>query len=216
MKLFTYWRSSASYRVRIGLNLKGLAYESAFIHLVKDGGEQLTADYERINPQQQVPALQLTDGTVLTQSLAILDYLEEAHPEPALLPAVPVARARVRALAQTVACDIHPINNLRILSYLTGTLGAGEDEKTDWYRHWIDVGFTALEKLLVRSPETGRFCHGATPSLADICLVPQVYNARRFSVDLEPYPTIRRIDAECLAIDAFRDAAPEAQGDAQT
>ena len=215
MKLFTYWRSSAAYRVRIGLNLKKLAYESAFVDLLRDGGEHLKAPYSAINPMGVVPSLQLEDGTIVTQSMAILEYLEETHPEPAFLPGKPSERARVRALAQIVACDIHPVNNLRVTSYLTGRFGLDADAREAWMRHWIERGFLGLETLLTQRGETGAFCHGARPGLADMYLVPQVYNARRFKVDLTPYPAIRRIEAACLALDAFARAAPEAQGDAR-
>jgi maleylacetoacetate isomerase len=214
MKLYTYWRSSAAYRLRIALNLKGVAYDSAFVHLARNGGEHLTDDYAALNPQRLVPTLELDRGDVLTQSLAICEYLEETHPEPPILPADALGRARVRALAQAVACDIHPINNLRVLNYLTGTIGIDAESKSAWYRHWIVEGFAAIERMLDAGPATGQFCHGDHPSLADICLVPQAYNARRFHVDLDPYPTIRRIEAACLALDAFRSAAPEAQNDA--
>ncbi|RED45765.1 maleylacetoacetate isomerase [Aestuariispira insulae] len=214
MKLYTYWRSSAAYRVRIALNLKGIAYEEAFVHLVRDGGDHLKAAYAALNPQKLVPSLELEDGTVLTQSLAMIDYLEETHPTPALLPDQAVGRARVRGLAQQIACDIHPVNNLRILKYLTGEMGLSDADKTTWYRHWVEVGFEALENSLANSTETGRFCHGDQPGLADCCLVPQVYNARRFDVDMARYPVLAGIDAACLELEAFRQASPEEQGDA--
>ena len=174
----------------------------------------MTDDYAALNPQRLVPALELESGDVLTQSLAICEYLDETHPQPPLLPKDPMGRARVRTLALAIASEIHPINNLRVLKYLTENLGIGADRKSAWYRHWIVEGFSAFEKMLDASPATGRFCHGDQPTLADICLVPQVYNARRFHVDLAPYPTIRRIEATCLALQAFRAAAPEAQDDA--
>ena len=214
MILYTYWRSSAAYRVRVALNLKGLDWGSAFVHLVRDGGQQLKEAFEALNPQRQVPVLDLEDGNLLRQSLAIIEYLDEAHPEPPLLPQEPLDRARVRALAQVIACDIHPLNNLRVLKYLTGTLGVDEERKTAWYRHWVATGFTALERLLAESESTGMFCHGNTPTIADVCLVPQVYNARRFRVDMSAFPNISRIDSACLELDAFAEAAPEAQGDA--
>lgn len=160
-----------------------------------------------------VPAVE-ADGRVLTQSLAILEYLEETRPEPPLLPADPLGRARVRALACAVACDIHPLNNLRVLNYITGPMGLDETAMTAWYRHWVEVGFAGIEAMLAADAETGRFCHGDAPTLADVCLVPQVYNARRFAVDLDPYPTIRRIEAECLKLEPFALAAPELQPDA--
>ncbi|MEH6648847.1 MAG: maleylacetoacetate isomerase [Motiliproteus sp.] len=215
MKLYTYWRSSAAYRVRIGLNLKGLECPSEYVHLVRDGGEQLKPAYRSINPQGLVPSLVLEDGTTLTQSLAILEYLDEVHPEQPLLPGEAIGRARVRALAQTVACEIHPLNNLRVLKHLATTMGVAEEAKNDWYRHWVVQGFEALERQLADSLDTGQFCHGDTPGMADACLIPQVYNARRFEIDLVPYPTIARIDAACLALDPFIQAAPESQGDAQ-
>ena len=212
MRLYTYFRSSAAYRVRIALGLKGLAYESVPIHLLRNGGEQLQASYRAVNPAGLVPALD--DGAILTQSLAIMEYLEETHPQVALLPSDPLGRARVRALAQTVACDIHPVGNLRVLKYLTGTLKVADEAKLAWSQHWIKEGFAALEALLSGSSDTGAFCHGDTPTIADCCLVPQVFNARRFEVDLAPYPTIVAIDAACAAIPAFIDAHPERQGDA--
>ena len=214
MRLFTYWRSSASYRVRIALGLKGLDYARDPVHLVRDGGEQHTAGYRARNPQGLVPALELDDGQVLTQSLAIIEYLDEAHPAPPLLPADAAGRARVRALAQTIACEIHPLNNLRVLGYLGQSLGADADQRAAWYRHWVGVGLTAVEAMLAGSPDTGRFCHGEAPGLADCCLVPQVFNARRFDCDLDAFPTVLRIEAACLALPAIRAAAPEAQPDA--
>ena len=212
MKLYGYFRSSAAYRVRIALNLKGLVAEPASLHLTK--GEQRAADYLAMNPQGLVPALATDDGAVLTQSLAIIEWLDETHPSPPLLPAEPVGRARVRSIAQAIACDIHPLNNLRVLNYLTKTLGVSDEQRSGWYRYWIDVGFEALDTDLVRSSSTGRFCHGDAPTLADVCLVPQVANARRFNIDLSPYPTIQRIDAACAELAAFADAAPERQPDA--
>lgn len=214
MKLYDYFRSSAAYRVRIALNLKGVRPdERSFVHLRM--GSQRAQDYLALNPQGLVPALALDDGHVLTQSLAIIEYLDEVHPEPALLPADPVGRARVRSLALAIACEIHPLDNLRVLNYLLGTLGASKEQKNGWYRYWIDVGFEALETRLARERETGRFCHGSAPTLADICLVPQIANARRFSIDLAPYPTLIRIEAACNALAAFADAAPARQPDAE-
>jgi maleylacetoacetate isomerase len=214
LRLYGYWRSSAAYRVRIALELKGLSYEYAPVHLVRDGGEQRKADYQRLNPQARVPTLE-HDGRVLTQSLAIIEYLEETWPQPALLPATAAARARVRSLAQLIACDIHPLNNLRVLQYLGGTLGQGEAARNDWYRHWIVDGFAALETLLAQSADTGRYCHGDVPGLADLCLVPQVYNARRYQCDVGAFPTIARIDAACTALATFDRACPERQPDAE-
>jgi len=212
MLLYGYFRSSAAYRVRIALNLKGLDYDNHFIHLQKN--DQLSEDYARLNPQKQVPAL-VDDGTMLTQSLAIIEYLDETHPDPALLPADPAERARVRALALAIACDIHPLNNLRVLRYLVKEMGLPEEKKNQWYQHWIENGFQAVEKMLAGSPATGRFCHGDSPTMADICLVPQVANARRFDCDLSAFPTVVRIDAECRKLEAFATAAPDKQPDAE-
>jgi maleylpyruvate isomerase len=214
MKLYDYFRSSAAYRVRIGLNLKGLAYESIPVHLVRDGGQQLTPAYRAVNPGALVPALD-DDGAVITQSLAILEYLDEMHPMAPLMPRDALGRARVRALALTIACDIHPINNLRVLRYLVKQGGMTEEAKNAWYVHWVQEGFAALEALLVRSADTGRFCHGDTPTIADCLLVPQVFNAVRFGIDLTPYPTIVRIDAACQAVPAFAAAHPGQQADAE-
>jgi maleylacetoacetate isomerase len=213
LQLYSYWRSSAAYRVRIALALKGLDWTTAAVHLVRDGGEQHGPSYRRINPQALVPSLVAGDH-VLTQSLAIIEYLDETCPEPPLLPADPLGRARVRSLAQVVACDIHPLNNLRVLQWLKGHLGADDGQRDQWYRHWIAEGFAAIEAALCASPDTGRFCHGDRPTVADLCLVPQVYNAVRYECDLEPYPEIRRVNAACLELEAFRGAAPEAQPDA--
>lgn len=215
LRLYSYWRSSAAYRVRIALALKGLAFETIPVHLVRDGGEQNQPGYLALNPQGRVPLLE-HDGVVISQSLAILDYLEEAFPDTTrLLPDGAAARARVRSLAQLVACDIHPLNNLGVLQYLKNKLEVSSEASGGWYRHWIEVGFTALERRLAGEGETGRFCHGDLPGLADLCLVPQVYNARRFDIDLSAYPLITSIDANCLALDAFAGALPEAQPDAE-
>ncbi|MCE8010335.1 maleylacetoacetate isomerase [Billgrantia desiderata] len=210
--LYGYFRSSAAYRVRIALNLKGLAYEQVAVNLVK--GEQRAEENLARNPQGLVPVLETDDGTRLTQSLAICEYLEERHPEPALLPADLAGRARVRSLAQLVACEIHPLNNLKVLKYLVHELKLDEAAKLAWYRHWIAEGFTALEARLAGEAATGAFCHGDSPSLADVCLVPQVFNAERFECDLSAYPTIRRIAERCRAMEAFAKAAPGAQPDA--
>lgn len=214
MKLYDYFRSSASYRVRIGLQLKGLEYESVPVHLVRDGGEQLKAEYRAVNPSALVPALQ-DDGATITQSLAILEYLDEMHPLMPLLPRDALGRARVRSLALTIACDIHPINNLRILRYLVKEAGLSEEAKNAWYVHWVQEGFAALETTLSGSADTGRFCHGDTPTLADCVLVPQVFNAVRFKIDMAPYPTIARIDAACAELPAFVAAHPANQADAE-
>lgn len=214
MKLHTYFRSSAAYRVRIALNLKGVDYEAVPVHLVRGGGEHRQPAYLGLNPAGLVPALE-DQGQVLTQSLAIIEYLDETHPQPALLPAAPLDRARVRAIAQAIACDIHPVNNLRVLQYLTRELGADEAQKSAWYRHWIGVGLQAVEAMLAGDPRTGAFCHGDTPGVADCCLVPQVFNARRFGCDLSAVPTVLRIADHCAGLEAFRRAAPEAQPDAE-
>ena len=214
MKLYTYFRSSASYRVRIALNLKGLTYEAVPVHLVRDGGQQHAAEFATLNPSALVPVLMDGDAT-LSQSLAIIEYLDETYPEPALLPADPTGRARVRALAQTIACDIHPLNNLRVLRYLELQLGVDAESRKSWYDHWVKLGFAAIERMLIEGPETGHFCHGDRPTLADCCLVPQLYNAERFGVSLAPYPTIQRIGQACLSLEAFHRAAPQAQPDAE-
>lgn len=213
MKLYGYFRSSTSYRVRIALNLKGLPCEQVPVHLVRDGGQHLSDAYRAINPAAAVPSLVLADGTVLTQSLAICEYLDEICPQPPLLPPDALGRARVRAFAQGIACDIHPVDNLRVLKYL-GALGHDEDARNTWYRHWVTEGFRALEAMVAGHPSTGRHVQGDTPTLADICLVPQMYNARRFHVDLAPYPTLCRLDEAARALPAFAAAAPEVQPDA--
>lgn len=210
MLLYDYWRSSASYRLRIALNLKGINYDQLSVHLVKDGGEQHKADYKSKNPQGLVPSLELDDGTILTQSIAILEYLEEAFPEPSILPQNLLERAFARSIAQIISADIHPVNNLRILQYLTKELGVAEEAKTTWYQHWIYKGFDAIEARLGNSP----YCSGNTPSIADICLIPQVYNAQRFNCDLSAYPKITAINETCAKIDAFEKALPENQPDA--
>lgn len=213
IELFSYWRSSAAYRVRIGLNLKALPHETTPVHLVRDGGQQHSEGYAALNPQELVPTLR-HGGQVLHQSMAILEYLDEVFGGPSLLPDDAAGRARVRALAQLVACDIHPLNNLRVMQFFSDTWNVPQVEREDWTRHWIQRGFEAMERMLVESVETGRFCHGDTPTLADCCLVPQLYNARRFNLDLEPYPTLVRIEMACLALPAFDAAKPENQPDA--
>ena len=215
MKLYTYFRSSAAYRVRIALNLKGLAYEAVPVHLLRSGGEQLQPAYRAINPAAMLPSLEDDNGATLTQSVAIIEYLDETHPAVPLLPPDPLGRARVRSLALTVACDIHPLGNLRVLKYLVHELKASDEAKSAWSRHWISEGFTALESMLAGSPDTGRFCHGDTPTLADCCLVPQVFNALRFDVDMARFPTISRIHAACSALDAFSAAHPSKQPDSE-
>jgi maleylacetoacetate isomerase len=210
MQLYGYFRSSAAFRLRIALNLKQLEYENAFIHLRR--GDQGQAAFRGVNPQGLVPALDI-DGQTLIQSLAIIEYLDETHPEPPLLPPDPAGRARVRALAAIVACDIHPINNLRVLRYLQKPLGHDHAAIESWYNHWIVEGFDPLEKLLADDDRTGGFCHGDRPGLADIALVPQVVNAERYRLDLGPYPTINRIFETCMMLDAFAAAHPQRQPD---
>ena len=213
MKLYNYFRSSASFRVRIALALKGLPYEYVPVHLAK--GEHLKTAYADVSADQLVPLLELDDGTRLSQSMAIIEYLDETFPEPPLLPRDALGRARVRALAQSIACEIHPINNLRVLQYLGGQLGATQEQKDAWYHHWIATGLQGLEAMLAGHPDTDRFCHGDTPTLADCCLVPQLFNARRFNCPLDAYPTLLRIDAACAELPAFQQAAPGAQADAE-
>ncbi|MBX3712495.1 MAG: maleylacetoacetate isomerase [Lysobacter sp.] len=213
LKLYGYWRSSAAYRVRIGLNLKGLPYDQVPVHLVRDGGEQHAPEYVFTNPQKLVPVL-VHGERKIRQSLAILEYIEELWPQPALLPVTPRDRARTRALAQLVACDIHPLNNLRVLQYLEREWNVPQAERDDWVRHWIVEGFAAFEAMLVEDLGRGEFCEGDTPSIADCCLIPQVYNARRFGVDLAPFPIIQQIEASCLARPEFDAARPEHQPDA--
>lgn len=214
MKLYDYFRSSAAYRVRIALNLKGLDYEREFVHLTRGGGEQFSEQYGQVNPQRLLPSLE-DGGQVLTQSLAIVEYLDETHSEPPLMPAEPAARARVRAIGLGIACDIHPIDNLRVLNYLTNELGVSDEQRTAWYRHWVELGLTAVEALVAGHPMTGRFCHGDAPTIADICLVPQIFNAKRFDCDLSGCPELARINDACLALPAFADAAPPKQPDAE-
>ena len=209
MKLYTYFRSSAAYRARIALNLKGIPYEMASIHLTRGGGQQHGAEYRAVNPQGRVPALALDKGDTLIQSLAIIEYLDETHPEPPLLPADPVARAHVRAAAQVIACDIHPLNNTSPLFYLKNTLKQDQDAINTWYAHWVTVGFEALEALL----RPGPYSFGDKVTLADVCLVPQVANARRFNVPLDRFPKIVAVDAACLKLPAFDKARPDNQPD---
>jgi maleylacetoacetate isomerase len=211
--LFSYWRSSAAYRVRIGLNLKGLAYDIMPVHLLRDGGEQHSESFREANPQELVPVLQ-HGQRMLRQSMSILEYLDEMWPEPSLLPATARDRQRVRALSQVVACDIHPLGNLRVLQYFDREWGVPQAERDVWSRHWIETGFAALEAMLHQHPSTGRFSDGDTPTMADCCLVPQAYNARRFGIDVAAYPTIARIEQACLALPEFEAARPENQPDA--
>jgi len=214
LTLYSYFRSSAAFRVRIALGLKGLAADMRFVHLLKDGGAQHGGDYKKINPLQLVPSL-IDHGQVISQSLAILEYLEEQVPEPPLLPRDAGARARVRQIALSIACDIHPLNNLRVQQYLKAELGADDQARIAWQLHWMALGFEALESLLHGDPATGLFCHGDTPSFADICLVPQMTNARRVKMDLSPYPTLLRIEEAAYRLPAFVAARPENQPDAE-
>ena len=214
MKFHGYFRSSASYRLRIALALKNIPHEQTSIHLTRGGGEQFAPAFRKLNPQQLVPVIE-DDGHVLIQSLAIMEYLEETHPTPAILPKAPADRARVRALSQIVACEMHPLNNLRVLTYLTKQLDVPEEAKLAWYRHWVALGFTAFEELLAGHPQTGRFCHGDSPTMADICLVPQVFNAKRFDCPLSAFPTVMRIHDACQALPAFADAVPAKQPDVE-
>ncbi len=209
MELYNYFRSSASYRVRIGLALKGLAYDYKPVHLQKN--EQLTESFAAVSAARLVPLLRDGDA-VLTQSLAIIEYLDETHPEPPLLPKDPAERARVRALALDVACEIHPLNNLRVLRYLVGPMKLAEDDKNRWYRHWVETGLEVIERQLAARPAT--FCHGETPTLADICLVPQIFNAQRFECRTEHVPNVMRVFDACMKLDAFEQTRPERCPDA--
>ena len=214
MKLYTFFRSSASYRVRIALNLKGIGCEQAPIHLRRGGGEQLSAAYRAINPQALVPALE-DYGRIFTQSLAIIEYLDEKHPNPPLLPQDPADKAIVRSMALVIACEVHPIQNLRVLNYVKATYHQTDEQVNQWAQHWIDLGLDALQATIVAQPKRGRFCFGDTPTLADICLIPQLGNARRYGCDLAKYPTILAVEKNCNALPAFADAAPEKQPDAE-
>jgi maleylpyruvate isomerase len=213
-KLYEYFRSSASYRVRIGLNLKGLSYESIPVHLTRAGGAQFGAAFTAINPHSLVPVFE-TDELRLSQSLAILEYLEEAHPEPPLLPRKLEDRAHVRELALAIACDIHPLNNLRVLKYLREAALLDEARIRSWVQHWIQSGFDGLEAKLGRSPQRGLYCFGDSPTMADCCLIPQIFNARRFDVQMDTYPTLQGIEAACQGIAAFQRAHPSLQADAE-
>lgn len=213
MQLYTYFRSSAAWRVRIALALKGLSPAQQFIHLLKDGGQQNTPEFRAKNPLGVVPVLEIDDGAVLTQSLAIIEWLEETHPTPHLLPAEPLPRAQVRAFALAIACDIHPLNNLRVLRYLKHAMDQSDAARDAWYHHWIAEGLAALEALL-RDAGPGPFCFGDAPGMADVCLVPQMANARRYKCPLDAYPKLQRAEAAALGLPAFRDTAPECQPDA--
>lgn len=213
MKLYSYWRSSAAYRARIALNLKGLPYELVPVNIAPGGSEQHTPGYHAVNPQRMVPVL--VDGErVIRQSLAIVEYLDESYSGARLLPVTARERARARSLALVVACDIHPLNNTRVLQWLEAEFNTPQVERERWVRHWIETGLEALEELLAGNPSTGAFCEGDSPSIADICLAPQCYNAQRFMVDLSRYPTVKRIYEQCLTVPAFDRARPENQPDA--
>lgn len=210
LKLYSYFRSGAAYRVRIALNLKGLDYELALVHLLLDGGEHLSAEYRAVNPQARVPALEI-DDQIITQSPAILEWIEEAHPNPPLLPKEPLARARVRAVASIICCDIHPLGNVSVQNWLKGEFGATPEQVREWLGHWMNEGFAAIEALIGDGP----FCFGDAPTFADVCLVPQVFAARRFGVPLDRFPRIVAAAAACEALPAFQKAAPSAQPDAE-
>jgi len=212
MRLYSYWRSTAAYRVRIALNMKGLEYETLPVDLVADGGQQHAPDYVALNPTHLVPTLVLDDGTPLTQSLAICEYLDITNPEPPLLPSDTVQRAHVKAAALVVAADIHPVNNLRVVQHLGAKFNAAPEDKAEWMRHWMKVGFDALQQMV---RDDTRFAFGDAPGFADICLVAQYYNARRWDLDLTPYARLTEIEQNCLALPAFDAARPENQPDAQ-
>ena len=215
MKLHNYFRSSASFRVRIALALKKLDYEYLPVHLLQGGGQQFAAAFKAMNPAALVPVLEEDDGTVLTQSLAIIEYLDETRPQPALLPLDALGRARVRAIALAIACEIHPLNNLRVLAYLSRTLGVSDEQKNAWYCHWVETGLATVEAMLTGDPHTGTCCHGDAPTLADICLVPQIFNAQRFKARLDHVPTVMRIHEHCLTLPAFAQSVPAMQPDAE-
>lgn len=207
-KLYNHFRSSASYRVRIALHLKNLPYEYISVHLLN--GEQRQAQFAALNPEKLVPVLKTGDD-LISQSLAIIEYLEDVAPTPALLPRDPIARAKVRAFALAIACDVHPLNNLRVLQYITKDMGQTDAVKDEWYRHWIAEGLSPLEQLMAARPTQSAFCFGDQPGLADVCLIPQLFNARRTHCDVSPYPTLLNIEANCLAHEAFKRAAPDKQ-----
>ena len=211
MKIFGYFRSSAAFRLRIAMNFKGLSYDYNLVNL--QSGDHLSDDFKRINPQGRVPAIDI-EGNILTQSLAIIEYLDEVYPAPPLLPSDPLGKAKVRGIAGLIACDIHPLNNLAVLNYLRDQLIAEEEARLAWYRHWVKEGFDGLELILGANVETGQFCFGDTPTVADICLVPQVVNAKRFNCNLARYPKILRIFEECMSLSQFADADPMNQPEA--
>jgi len=211
MKIFGYFRSSAAFRLRIAMNFKGLSYDYNLVNL--QSGDHLSDDFKRINPQGRVPAIDI-EGNILTQSLAIIEYLDEVYPAPPLLPSDPIGKAKVRGIAGLIACDIHPLNNLAVLNYLRDQLTAEEEARLAWYRHWVKEGFDGLELILGANVETGQFCFGDTPTVADICLVPQVVNAKRFNCNLASYPEILRIFEECMSLSQFADADPMNQPEA--
>ena len=213
MRLYSYWRSTAAYRVRIALNMKGLEYETVPVHLLEDGGQQHAPDYAALNPSHMVPTLVLDDGTPLTQSLAICEYLDITNPEPPLLPSDPIERAHVKAAALVLAADVHPVNNLRVVQHLEARFGASREDSAEWMRHWMRTGFDALQQMV---RDDTPFAFGDTPGFSDICLVAQYYNARRWDLDLTPYARLTEIEQNCLALPAFDAARPENQPDAQT
>jgi maleylacetoacetate isomerase len=214
MKLYTYFRSSAAFRVRIALNLKGVAYESVPRHLLRGGGEHRRADYLAANPQGLIPALE-TEGAVLAQSLAIIEYLDEKYPDPPLLPGTAMQRAQIRAMALGIACDVHPLQNLRVTNYISEQFGQDDASVTRWRLHWLGLAFQAMEQLVNRHSGDGRHCYGKSVTLADVLLLPQLFSARRFGCDLEPFPRLRAVGANLETLPAFAKAAPQAQPDAE-
>ena len=215
MKLYSYWRSTAAYRVRIALNLKRVEYDIIPVHLVKNGGEQLGDKYKDINPQKLVPALEIKENEILTQSMAIIEYLDETLPGHKLLPDNTANRAYIRSLSQLVCCDIHPINNLRVLKYLTGEMLLSQDQKSTWYEHWVLEGLSAFEQRLKTRQSEGPYCFGSEPGMADCCLISQLYNAHRFDISITNFTEIRRIEENCLKLESFDKARPENQIDAE-